>query len=134
MNELNKIRFINAKERFNITEILPQGHDRFFADKPPVTEEGYKPVLYTCGNCGYGIVFSKDNLLSGERNRKTKLSQEDALGFDEIAKQKKIEGLSFLDFYCPQCNLAVRIYYETQFGGHHGDSSFSLKYVIEKKD
>jgi len=133
MNNINKIIFIDAKERFNITEILPRGRDRFFADKSPVTEEGCKPVLYTCGNCGYGIVFNRDNLLAGERNRKTKLSQEDAIRFDEIAKKNKIENLRFLDFYCPHCEIAVRIYYETQFGGHHGDSFFNIKYVIEKK-
>lgn len=134
LNLLSSIKKIDAKKRFTQTELYPPSQNRFFVDKPPISEdEGFKPIVYTCGKCDFKVEFKKDNFLEGHRNKITNLNQEDAKRFDDAAIMYKLESMDFLDFYCRECSMIVRVYYTTGFGGNHGDVFFSIKYVLEMK-
>ena len=40
------------------------------------------------------------------------------------------EGLSYIDFYCPLCNVATTIQYSLSVGGQHGEFWFTIESVV----
>lgn len=131
-NIFSPIKKVNANKRFTQTEIHPKSQNRFFAEKPPISEEeGFKPIIYKCGKCDFNVLFKIDNFLQGHRKKATNLNHADAKILDDAAKKYHLADMDSLDFYCRNCSMVVRIYYTTSFGGNHGDVFFSIRYVLE---
>ena len=87
-------------------------------------------AIYTCPNCQEQIRFQKSNF---ERTRHTNLAPEIEGLFDSFALNHLSDSNHFIDWLCPKCRLAARVYFRTWVGGRHGDYGIDLTEVIEER-
>jgi len=115
--------------------IISDSSDRFdniaFSN---VIEDGKSlPTLatYTCPTCKEKIGFTKINFEERYLMNHSNLSLDHQSLFNKTSQENKFDGLRFLDWYCPKCNLPVRVYLKHWFGGHHGDAGVRIFKVLE---
>jgi hypothetical protein len=99
-----------------------------------VVEDGMARPLhatYTCPRCGERLGFQKRNFENARRRPHTNLSPEVASCFDEFARSHVGCGRDYLDWLCPKCRLAARVFIEFWAGGRHGHNGFNLITIIE---
>ena len=116
------IAAIDADARFDNTEFSNQIID---GRALPLT------TAYTCPRCGTQIGFQKSHFEHQAERQVSNLSLSIQWSFDEWASQNGQAGNPFLDWACPGCALAVRVYARPWAGGRHGDSGVYLAIVIE---
>jgi hypothetical protein len=117
-----KIYTIRANERFENTEFSNVILDGMAL---PLT------TAYTCSKCGTQIGFRKHDFEAGAPKHRSNLEPRVARLLDEFAREH-ITGLrDFLDWACPHCGLAARVYVRFWAGGKHGDAGVSLVTVLE---
>lgn len=88
-------------------------------------------TAYTCSQCATQVGFHKHDFETGARQHRSNLAPGVARRFDEFAREHVNNAQDFLDWACPQCGLAVRVYVRFWAGGKHGDAGVSLLTVIE---
>jgi rubredoxin len=88
-------------------------------------------AAYTCPQCGVRIGFQKDNFERALRQDRTNLTPGVARCFDEFAREYLRNLRDYLDWICPSCGLATRVYIQYWAGGKHGDHGIDLIAVIE---
>jgi len=96
-----KIANVKANERFDQTE---------FSDE---VTDGRALSIYsacTCPNCSRKIGFQKSDFLNMQHPSRTNLSTEVAARFDAFAREHFPDLRGFLDWNCPGCRLAARVY------------------------
>ena len=99
----------NPAERFSTTR-FPAPSERINPSDPPLHEiPDY--TVYQCPTCTKGIEFGIHNFETAALNPISHLSQDDASRATVIHGRAPKKGESFLDWYCPSCNMAVRAYY-----------------------
>ena len=99
-----------------------------------VTDDGKSLSIfsnYTCPKCKENIVFKKNDFVERSLKDFSNLSIEHQTLFNASANDNQFNNFHFLDWYCPKCNLPVRVYVEHWVGGRHGDSGVNLKSVLE---
>jgi predicted RNA-binding Zn-ribbon protein involved in translation (DUF1610 family) len=116
------ISTIQATERFENTEFSNEVVDGMAL---PLT------TAYTCSQCGTQIGFHKRDFESGARQHHSNLESRVSRRFDEFAREHITDTQDFLDWACPQCGLAARVYVRFWAGGKHGDAGVRLLTVIE---
>ncbi len=117
-----KISTIQATDRFENTEFSNEVVDGMAL---PLT------TAYTCSQCGTQIGFHKRDFESGAREHRSNLEPGVARLLDEFAREHITDTQDFLDWVCPQCGLAARVYVRFWAGGKHGDAGVSLVTVLE---
>jgi len=86
--------------------------------------------VYTCPRCGERICFEKRNFENAKRRHQTNLLPDIARCFDELAAENARRMQDFLDWYCPTCGLAARVYVEFWAGGRY-EGGVKLATVFE---
>jgi len=86
-----------------------------------------------CPNCQTKTSVNFKDLEKHQHSNFSNLKTDDQNEIAELAK--RIPGLpnSFLDYYCPNCQTATRIYYESWGGGKHGEHGFLLQNILTVK-
>jgi hypothetical protein len=117
------IKCVNVSERFDNT---------YFSNE---VVEGLSPsvyALYTCPHCGEAIRFQKRDFEGVvDRRHWTNLGSEAAKYFDDFASEYVGRAHAYLDWICPRCGLATRVYAQPWAGGRHGDYGIRLIAVLE---
>jgi predicted RNA-binding Zn-ribbon protein involved in translation (DUF1610 family) len=90
-------------------------------------------TAYTCPQCGTQIGFHKRDFEDGARQHHSNLDSEVARAFGDYAHEHLPGTQDFLDWACPRCGLAARIYVRFWAGGKHGDAGVTLLNVIETR-
>jgi phage FluMu protein Com len=85
---------------------------------------------YTCPRCSEQIAFQKVHFESRAWRKLSNLSAAAQTIFDEWARNNGYAGKAFLDWQCPRCSLAARVYIQHWAGGR-GDGGANLKVVLE---
>src|SRR5262245_56338491 len=88
---------------------------------------------YMCPVCSTVIAFTKQHLESRAERRLTILSPDLAAAMDSWAKERELDSRPFLDWLCPGCGLAARVYARPWAGGRHGDSGTSIVALVEHR-
>ena len=88
-------------------------------------------ATYTCPRCGERVGFTKSNLEDRARQQASNLRHSVQRSFNQWASENNRVGNPFLDWACPGCGLAVRVYARAWAGGRHGDSGVDLDVVLE---
>jgi hypothetical protein len=99
-----------------------------------VIEDGKSlPTLatYICPTCKEKIGFTKNNIEEKSLENYSNLSLDHQSLFNETSIKNNFNNLHFLDWYCPRCNLPVRVYIKHWVGGHHGDAGVNILKVLE---
>lgn len=92
----------------------------------------YPTADYVCDKCKHSVSINYRNLQKHLKSNFSNLTDVDQQSIHSLLIEiSGKERLSFLDFYCPTCNRAVRIYYEYYAGGRHAEESFLLRYVVD---
>lgn len=91
-------------------------------------------TTYTCPRCSERVGFSKQNFEERADSQKSNLDAGLQRAFDDCALRHGEEGKPFLDWRCPGCALAVRVYAHAWAGGRHGDAGVDLTLVLEAQD
>jgi hypothetical protein len=117
------ITIVKAEERFDNTAFSTELVDGMASPLHTV---------YVCPQCEEKITFQKRNFeCLQSKTHRSNLSVEAATCFDAYAKENLNRESPFLDWICPGCGTAVRVYVEFWAGGRHGDSGINLRAVIE---
>ena len=85
---------------------------------------------YCCNKCNQIVSIDFNNLTKHQFSDFSNFNSEDKELFKKV-ETDLIKTNSFLDFYCPTCKRPVRIYYDSWAGGNHGESGFSIKFIID---
>jgi len=86
---------------------------------------------YTCPRCGERIGFNRRDFEHRAERQVSNLPSSTQRLFNEWASQNGRAGKPFLDWVCPGCGLAVRVYAQPWAGGRHGDHGVDLAVVLE---
>jgi predicted RNA-binding Zn-ribbon protein involved in translation (DUF1610 family) len=118
-----QITSIEAKHRFDKTEFS----DDFWDGR---AQSIY--TVYICPQCGEGIQFQRKNFERAlERHPWINVTPETARSFDDFARKHFGDCKNYLDWVCPNCGLATRVYMGFCGGDHHGTIRISLIDVLE---
>jgi predicted RNA-binding Zn-ribbon protein involved in translation (DUF1610 family) len=117
-----KIVFVNAAERFDNTRFSNEVLGGMAASIYSV---------YTCPRCAAKISYQKANFEHERPPHYSNIAPEISARFDVFAKTNVGTKLDYVDWLCPQCGLAARVYYSRWAGGRHGDAGITLECVIE---
>jgi len=85
---------------------------------------------YTCPRCSEQIAFRKEHFESRAWRKFSNLSASQQAAFDDWAQSNGYADKAFLDWQCPRCSLAARVYIQHWAGGR-GDGGATLKVVLE---
>ena len=88
-------------------------------------------TTYTCPSCSERVAFTKENFEQRARRQVSNLTPHLQRPLNEWASQNGEAGNPFLDWLCPGCALAIRVYAHPWAGGPHGDSGVELTVVLE---
>lgn len=90
----------------------------------------YPKSIYRCPICTNELSFNKQDFEKYSLNEKSIFSYQEQYKIQEFQqKRNNKESNSFIDFYCPKCNLPTRIYY-TAWGGGRFTGGYHLDFVI----
>ena len=116
------IETVTADSRFDTTEFSTEIID---GQSGPLT------TTYTCPVCSERIGFSKEHFDRRAERQASNLPPDTQRLFSDWASQNGEAGNRFLDWQCPGCGLAARVYARFWAGGRHGDSGVVLSVVLE---
>jgi rubredoxin len=91
-------------------------------------------ATYTCPRCAERVAFSKENFERRAASQRSNLEATLQRLLNEWASRNGEAGHPFLDWRCPGCGLATRVYAQPWAGGRHGDSGVNLTSVLEVHD
>ena len=120
-----KIRAVGAEHRFDQTAFADAVIDGFAL--PLMT-------TYTCPRCSERVGFSKQNFEQRAPDQMSNLDVSVQQLFNDWASGNGEASNPFLDWLCPGCALAARVYAHLWAGGRHGDSGVDLSVVLEAHD
>jgi len=87
-------------------------------------------ATYTCPRCSERISFRKAHFESRSLRKFSNLPASQQAAIDQWAAQNGHSGEAFLDWLCPRCALAARVYVQHWAGGR-ADAGANLKVVVE---
>ena len=126
------IELIDIESCFNITH-LPQNWERFMPDDGSAYDSHvFEPLTYKC-ICGYMIEFTDVDFKKHRLSNFSNLTPKDDDVFNKYIKQNNLKVNSFLDFYCPKCGKATRIFFSSGYGGRHGDYIVDIELALAVK-
>ena len=127
------IERINIESCFNITN-TPRLWERFKStDGPLYNPHIFEPITYRCQDCKFEIQFEDKDFQKHSGSNFSNLNTNENDLINEFVKNNKPGIHSFLDFYCPSCKKATRIYFSDGYGGRHGDYLVKIEFGLEIK-
>src|SRR5258705_13739309 len=92
----------------------------------------YPTADYICDACKQTVSFDFNSLAKHQFSDFTNFTDVDKNAFKRYTETNElIRTNSFLDFYCPTCKRPVRLYYNSWAGGRHGESGYSIKFIVD---
>jgi rubredoxin len=90
----------------------------------------YPRSIYECPVCKNKLSFNMHDFDKYALNTKSIFPLEEQERIKKFAKKKDLKkSNSFIDFYCPQCNMPTRIYYLTWAGGRY-TGGHELEFIV----
>ena len=124
------IEQIDLKTCFNVTHI-PRLWERFMPDDELVYDPAaYEPIIYRCHSCDYLVSFKDDDFIKHRKSRFSNLKKNDDSIFNSYIVENELSFDSFLDFYCPKCKIATRVFFSDGFGGKCGDYIVNIDFAL----
>ena|GEM_PF-1954433 len=124
-----KIKIIKAKTLFTITD-FPKPTERIEPWEQSARDpHTYEIIAFNLPCCKQGIEFKQSDFEKHVEAPNTCLSEKDEAEIEKASKRLVKKNPYFLDFYCPKCGAAVRIYYDAGVAGR-GEMFYSLAYVV----
>ena len=123
---------IDLNNHLTTTFFNPSPH-RVYPHEPPLSERKI-PLTYTCENCGREISFKTSDFEKHISSDNTNLVEADNSAFKDFMKSANMDNLSFLDFYCPECNQATRFLFKGGPSGYWGEFFYQIEKIIVKKN
>lgn len=123
-----KVIEINMNDCLTSTVYDPSPN-RLSDDEIPVSERRI-PIIYTCVKCQNQISFSTDDFEKHNKSSFTNLNLKDKSIIDNFILESAQKTNSFIDFYCPRCNLATSFLYKGGQSGFWGTYKFQIKNVL----
>jgi rubredoxin len=118
-----KISCVDASERFDNTEF-----NNVIVDGRATSMYS----VYACPQCREKIGFEKIHFEHAIRSQHSNLPPGISSDFDiEGVRTSTSNTAHFLDWLCPKCGLASRVYFRVWVGGRHGDAGISLATILE---
>ncbi len=91
----------------------------------------YPQADIPCAKCCNSIKIHFNNLQKHSSNSFSHLRNEDQLKMNIFIQLNQLTTPnSWLDYYCPNCHISTRLYYESWVGGRHGEYGFRLCFVL----
>lgn len=130
-----KVEKIDIENCFNITH-TPRLRERFKPTDGVVYDPTlFEPVVYRCPECKSEIEFSDKDFEKHKRSSFSNLQESEIALINEFLERNKLNAESFLDFYCPGCRKATRIYFSTGYTGNHGgDFAVTINFALFLKN
>ena len=119
-----KLNWVAPRERFDHMHVSN------------VVEDGQALSLtctYRCPQCEKGVLLTRENLERRSLRRDSNLPLPTARQFEEEAHLHAMQTEAFLDWSCPKCGLAARVYVRPWAGGRHGDSGVDIIALVEEE-
>lgn len=127
------IERVDIEHCFNISS-TPRIWERFKSTDGPVYDPHvFEPITYCCHSCEFEIQFGDKDFQKHSHSNFSNLNSRDADLIDDFVKNSKLDVDSFLDFYCPTCKKATRIYFTDGYGGKHGDYQVTIDFGLTIK-
>ena len=129
---MTKIVEIELEKYLSTKEYNPSPN-RFSSDETPVTDRMI-PIVYSCENCGYQISFKPDDFKKHNDLENTNLIKDDRIIIEKyIENSRNLSTLSFLDFYCPNCNQPTTILFQGGPSGYWGIFELEIEKILVLK-
>lgn len=126
-----KVIEIDLAKQLTTTFFDPSPH-RFDSNEHPVSER-HLPLEYTCVQCGESISFKTSSFEKHCNLEFSNLRAEDNYIFNQFIKTRNLKDLSFLDFYCPDCDQPTKILFTCGPTGYWGEFFFEIKKALALK-
>ena len=88
-------------------------------------------TIWRCPRCSEAVKFTKADFEERAARRISNLEDAYVRSFDAWAEAHGEANSPFLDWRCPGCDLAVRVYAHPWAGGRFGDAGVNLGMVLE---
>ena len=90
----------------------------------------YPISIYECLVCKNQLIFNMQNFKKYSLNKTSIFTTEEQKKImKEVKMFNKKEPNSFIDFYCPKCNVPTRLYFTAWFGGKF-TCAFHLEFIV----
>ena len=120
-------------EKYLSTKEYDPSPNRLNPDETPVTERMI-PIVYSCENCGCQISFKPDDFEKHNNLKYTNLENDDRIIVEKyIEDSNSLSILSFLDFYCPNCNQPTTILFQGGPSGYWGIFELKIEKILVLK-
>ena len=127
-----KVKIIN-KDKYLTTTFLDPSPMRFRPEEPPLSGRRI-PLIYICDNCEQEVGIDEADMKKHFNLGFSNLGEADNAPFRRYVDDERISATSFLDFYCPRCNQATKIFFDGGIWGR-GEFGFTIDCVLVlKKD
>ena len=124
------IQKINIDKCFNIIS-TPRIYERFKpTDEPIYDPHLFEQITYWCVDCAFEISFDNKDFQKHSKSTFTNLAHNENYELNEFLKDNNIQTNSFLDFYCPTCKTATRLFFSDGYGGRHGDYVVNIDFGL----
>ena len=125
-----EIEKINIDSCFNITN-SPRVYERFRPTDGPVYDPHiFEQIIYRCQDCKFEIAFNDKDFKKHSNLKFTNLSDSDNDNLDKFVTNNNLKFRSFLDFYCPTCNTATRLFFSDGHGGKGGEYLVNIDFGL----
>ncbi len=125
-----KIKNIDLESALNISS-SPRPTDRFNPNDLSVYEPTtFEPITYRCLFCKNEISFRNQDFQKHSKSNFSNLNIDDSKLLDKFIAKNNIKTESFIDFYCPKCKKATRLYYIDSYGGKHGQYLVKVQEIL----
>ena len=127
------IEKLNIESCFNIIS-SPRVYERFSPTDGPVYDPHlFEQMIYRCQDCKFEIAFNDKDFKKHSNVKFTNLSKGDSDNLDNFVMNNSLKVRSYLDFYCPTCNTATRLFFSDGHGGKCGEYLVNIDFGLTIK-
>ena len=91
------------------------------------------PLVFRCDECKTEISFKLSDMEMHCSSDFTNLDEERNSKFLEYIDANNLEDLSFVDFFCPNCEQAIKILFRCGPSGYWGAFFFEIEKILALK-
>jgi hypothetical protein len=127
------MRVVELKTDLHLsTTIYDPSPHRLRPDELPVPERGL-PLVFKCDECKTEVSFKLSDVEKHCSSDFTNLDEERNNIFLNYVDANNLGELSFLDFFCPTCEQAIKILFRRGPSGFWGAFFFEIEKVLALK-
>lgn len=114
----------------NLTEFDISRHSNKLSFNNQEDFDTYPTSEISCPNCNRPMSINFSDLRKHQLSGFSNLNEAHQFEISKISDRITELPNSFLDYYCPNCQTGIRIYYESWAGGKHGEHGFELRNIV----